>query len=248
MSLRKHLYYLSESIGSRLIGTPGNQQAQQYIAGVLGELGCTLNSQQFGRTISIPSSGYVKEGAGGSRLECWPCLGTPRFGPEKCSVKDVGFGRRGDWELVNVSGHAALCKRGELHESVKVDLAARKGAKAVLFYVDFEDCLYASRASSRVADIPAAVIRPSLARRLSHPASNAIELSLSASLADVECVNLWCDFGSTKEGLHCALCPLRLSTLYGRSKRQCLWGGLFVGACAPALISEPQKQISVHFF
>jgi len=86
-----------------------------------------------------------------------------------------------------------------LHESVKVDLAAGKGARAILFCVDFEDCLYAPRASSCVAEIPAAVIRPSLAHSLKAAASKTIEFSISASVADVECRNLWCDLGSTGE-------------------------------------------------
>jgi aminopeptidase YwaD len=199
MSVRKHLYCLSEGIGSRLIGTPGNRKARQYIIGVLRELGCALNFQQFGQTISIPDSGYVKAGEDGNRWECWPCLGTPRFGPDRCYVKDVEIGGRDGWERIDISGQVALCTRGELHESVKVDLAAKKGARAVLFYVDFEDCLYAARVSSRVADVPAAVIRPSLAQLLVRSASNTIELNISASLADVECVNLWCDIGNTQE-------------------------------------------------
>lgn len=199
MSVRKHLYHLSETIGSRLIGSPGNVRARRYIMGVLGELRCDLNFQRFRRTISIPHSGYVRAGADDSRRECWPCFGTPAFGPEKCSVKDLGIGRPEDWQRVDVSGQAALCRRGELHESVKADLAAKSDAKAVLFHVDFEDCLYAARVSSHVADIPAAVIRPSLARELAESANDSIELSISASVTDVECTNLWCDIGPSQQ-------------------------------------------------
>ena len=195
MSIRRHLYRLSKTICCRLLGTPGNVQAREYIAGVLGGLGCAVDSQRFGLTISIPAHGSVRVGGDSSPQECWPCLGTPAFGPARCSVVDVGAGRREDWERVDVSGQAALCSRGGLHESVKADLAASRGARAVLFYVDFEDCLYSARASSRMAGIPAAVIRPSLARSLIASPGRTIELSISASLTNAECVNLWCDIG-----------------------------------------------------
>ncbi len=206
MSVRQHLYRLSAEIGSRLVGTPGNRQAREYVAGVLREVGCKVASQRFRLTISIPESGYVIPGEGGGRQECWPCLGTPALAPERVLLEDVGAGRREDWERADVTGKAALCRRGELHESVKVELAAGKGAKAVLFYVDFENCLYAARVSSRMAPVPAAVIRPSLARRLAQPAGAAIELGISAALADVECVNLWCDVGSARREECVVLC------------------------------------------
>jgi len=203
--VQKHLDQLAGKIGPRLIGTPGNRAAREYIAGFLGQLGFPVNRQGFSRTISIPESGCIRVGEEDRWRECWPCLGTPSCEAERFSVADVGAGRREDWERVDVSGRAALCRRGELHESVKVDLAAGNGARAVLFYVEYEDCLYSARAASRVAEIPAAVIRPSLARSLARSANATIELSVSASLADAKCANLWCDLGGG-EGEHIVLC------------------------------------------
>jgi aminopeptidase YwaD len=195
MTVKKHLYHLAGTIGNRLIGTEGNARARDYIASVISELGCSVGNQRFERRISIPEGGYVRGTDDGRQFECWPCLGTPSFGPERCFVQDVGVGRRSDWERVDVAGKAALCERGELHDSVKVDLAAAKGAKAVLFFVDLEDCLYSTRASFEVAEIPAAVIRPSLARLLADRVDSTIELSITAAVSDVKCTNVWCDLG-----------------------------------------------------
>jgi aminopeptidase YwaD len=200
--LREHLFSIAEGIGTRPVGSDGNSRARRYVVERLTEMGLDVHSDPFLVDISMPQSGSVWIPGKPHRYDCWPCLGTRPL--EDALLPAVLLGERDvdEYRSAVTPGSVVLAKRGGSHETVKARTAADAGAKAILFYVDFNDCLYSARVSANMAPIPAAVVRQSFVRGLfdSSGSPPACVVRIEAAMIRANCANLWADAGSLADG------------------------------------------------
>jgi len=133
--------YLSESIGPRVVSTPEEREAAEYIAAELEDLGYEVEIQEFPRptvhaylTVETAQPQAVNVRAGGLReisVADYPLL-TPEGGIS-ARVIDGGNGEAGAFPA-EVSGQIALVTRSDEDPAEVISRAREAGAVAVLLY------------------------------------------------------------------------------------------------------------------
>mgnify|MGYP006292959603 CR=1 FL=1 len=157
-----HVAYLSESIGPRVVSTPEERQAAEYIAAELEGYGYEVEIQEFPRptvhaylTVEAPEPEVLNIRAGrlrGVSLEEYPLL-TPEGGIS-ARVVYCGNGEAGAFPA-EVDGQVALVTRSEEDPAEVIRRAAGAGAVAVLLHnTDWKN--YGVRVEE--ADIPFATM------------------------------------------------------------------------------------------
>ena len=136
-----HIAYLSESIGPRVVSTPQEREAAEYIAAELEGYGYEVEIQEFPRatvhaylTIETPEPEVVNIRAGrlsGVSSDDYPLL-TPEGGIS-ARVVYSGTGEAGSFPP-EVSGQIALVTRSEEDPSEVISRAREAGAVAVLLH------------------------------------------------------------------------------------------------------------------
>ena len=136
-----HITYLSESIGPRVVSTPEERHAAEYIAAELEGYGYEVEIQEFPRstvhaylTVETPEPEVLNVRAGGLRGVS-PAdyqLLTPEGGIFG-RVVYCGFGEEGAFPT-EVSGQIALVTRSDEDPSEVMDRATAAGAAAVLLH------------------------------------------------------------------------------------------------------------------
>ncbi|MGD2123922.1 MAG: M28 family peptidase [Gemmatimonadota bacterium] len=165
-----HMAYLSESIGPRVVSTPEERQAAEYIAAELEGYGYDVEIQEFPRatvhaylTVETPEPEVVNIRAGGLRgvsPEDYPLL-TPEGGISG-RVVYCGSGEA-DAFPTEVSGHIALVTRSDEDPAEVIDRARAAGAVAVLLHnTDWKN--YGLRVAE--AEIPFATMNSEAAEAL----------------------------------------------------------------------------------
>lgn len=134
----EHLKVLSQQIGPRAAGAPGDQRAIDYVARELTRLGYAVERQAFPFQYFEETQAPVLTVMGDPPQRLSPSTmlysaSTPESGIEADLVA-AGLGRRADFEGRPVEGKIALVERGEIFFSEKVSNAAAAGALAVLIY------------------------------------------------------------------------------------------------------------------
>lgn len=133
-----HVKALSEQIGTRLAGTPGDTRGAEYIADQLRKLGYTVQLQAFPfryfEELQPPSVTVVAPSAEKlNPLTMEYSASTPESGLE-AEVVAVGLGRQEDFSGKQLAGKIALIQRGEIRFTEKVANATAAGAIAVIIY------------------------------------------------------------------------------------------------------------------
>ncbi|MFZ7942813.1 M20/M25/M40 family metallo-hydrolase [Neobacillus sp. 19] len=126
------LYYLSETIGPRVTGTEGEQQAVEFIKNRLLSLGYKVETQEF----SIPDKtiGHLHTSDNNEVMVNIPAgsAATPNEGITSL-LFDAKLGKAADF-TADAKGRIALISRGEITFKEKVDNAVAAGAIGVLIY------------------------------------------------------------------------------------------------------------------
>ena len=126
------VYYLSETIGPRVTGTEGEQQAAKFIKDRLVSYGYEVTTQEF----SIPDkmTGHLQTSDQNEVMVSIPAgsADTPEAGLT-AELYDAGLGKTTDYTQ-EAAGKIALISRGENTFKEKVDNAVAAGAIGVLIY------------------------------------------------------------------------------------------------------------------
>jgi aminopeptidase YwaD len=165
-----HVAYLSDSIGPRVVSTPHERQAAEYIAAVLDGYGYDVEIQEFPRptvhaylTVETSESEVLNVRAGrlgGVSTGDYPLL-TPEGGIS-ARVIYSGTGEAGAFPA-DVNGRIALVTRSEEDPTEVISRAKAAGAIAVLFHnTDWKN--YGVRVAQ--AEIPFATMNSEAAEAL----------------------------------------------------------------------------------
>ncbi|MCL5026744.1 MAG: M28 family metallopeptidase, partial [Chloroflexi bacterium] len=151
-----HVQALASDIGVRAVGTPGEQQAADYIYNLLQGYGYEVERSPFsyfyfgdlGTSLTLISP-QVQD------LAAAPLTYSPS-GQVSAPLMDAGLARPEDFAGGDWSGKVALARRGELRFTEKVRNAAQAGAAAIIIY-NYEPRM-AQGALSGPSDIPALMV------------------------------------------------------------------------------------------
>ena len=149
----RHLKVLSDQIGWRIAGTESEHRAARYIAGVLRDLGYTVELQPFPVADKYLADIRAK---GEPRWQCSASPQAPVTGAEG-EVVDLGAATE---VTADLTGRIALFDRVAGQETAQVKAAAARGAEAVLL---------ANVRSEAYPERKAASFTPSLAEQVAVP-------------------------------------------------------------------------------
>ncbi len=178
-----HMAYLSESIGPRVVSTPEEREAAEYIAAELEDNGYEVEIQEFPRptvhaylTVQTAQPQALNVRAGGLRgvaVADYPLL-TPEGGIS-ARVIYSGNGEAGEFPA-EVSGQIALVTRSDEDPAEVISRASEAGAIAVLLH-NTEWKNYSVRVAQ--ADIPFATMNSEAAEILNGPGGQTVNFQVN---------------------------------------------------------------------
>lgn len=127
----QHVKALAEEIGTRVVGTPAERRAAEYIADQFRSYGYTVTLQDF-PVENTSATLEVHQGAT-RRMQGLP-FNPSGSGEATGELVYIGLGRPGDLPAGGLRGKLALVRRGEIQFQEKVQNAARAGAVGVIVY------------------------------------------------------------------------------------------------------------------
>lgn len=133
-----HIQKLADEIGPRPSGTPEEQAAAQYIAGVLRGYGYDVELQRFPVSSFVSRSVSLETETPQQRSYTVQALTNSKSGTAQAEIVYAGIGRPSDFTDA-VRGKIALVERGELTHQQKAASAAQAGARALVIFNNADD-------------------------------------------------------------------------------------------------------------
>ena len=122
---------MSEDVGVRTSGTDLEAEAAQFLATRLGELGYSVEIQEF--SVGLPSASLDVAGINPSGLDANTLSGTSN-GRATAPLVSVGLAMPDDIPEQGLEGRIALIERGEITFGTKVSRVHEAGAVAAIIY------------------------------------------------------------------------------------------------------------------
>lgn len=195
--LVRHLRVLCDHIGPRPTGTANCDRAREHLIRTLEALGLEVAQLPFEVTVALPSRAELKTTTG-LAIPCLPAVGSPPTagvleGVPKCLSLGAPAGQHPDGEF---RGALLLSPLGLTAEGERAEMAARRGASALLFYHEGVPELYSALISVTEGPLPCVSIRRSDALRLT-TGEVGVRLSVEGCPHSVQGVNLLVAVGDT---------------------------------------------------
>ncbi len=193
--LRGYVEDLTSFGSDRFIGTRGHRSSFRMIRNLLSSWDLHVNVQPFVVEMTVPWrwSLQIDFGRGFEKVECLPGIGSPSVRGLVSDILPVGHGREEDYaSLDGTEGLAHLAQLWKIHEKVKVQEAALRGASAIIWYNDYIDELYSGACDYSLAPIPGFSIRKSVAERILEAGGGRIRFSLRSRRRKIRCRNIEC--------------------------------------------------------
>jgi len=178
--LRADVIRLSKAIGPRPAGTEQNGKALEVARERFESLGLDVRVERF--PFRRFEATEWRLAVAGLQVLSVPCLLSPSTDRTiQGRLSYVGYGTTG--EIRNVSGRIVLAKIGRVHESVKAERAAKRGAVGAIFFaIGGENGIYTGRLRYPVGSIPAVCVSSNDGLRLSKRAAHGqvVEMQVKA--------------------------------------------------------------------
>lgn len=205
--LKTHMHRLSMDHPDRFIGNRGHRKAFTYIHKLLQSWGYWTRIHPFTVDVTLPRrwSLQIDLGRGFEAIESLPGVGSPSLPMIEGEIMPVGYAREEDYSsLDNAAGMVHLTRLWKSHETVKVQEAARQGARALIWYNEYFDEIYSGACDYSLAPIPGFSIRKSVAERIVEAGGARVRLWVKSRRKRIKCRNIEAGKGS-EEGRYALL-------------------------------------------
>ncbi|UCF30011.1 MAG: M28 family peptidase [bacterium] len=198
--LRIFMNRLTVDSPDRFIGSRGHRRAFSYIKGLVRSWGYWSQVHPFSVDLTVPLrwSLQIDLGKGFEEVESLPGIGSPSTDLLEGDIRPVGYAREEDYSsLDSVEGSVHLAKLWKSHETVKIQEAARQGARALIWYNEYFDEIYSGACDYSLAPVPGFSIRKSVAERITEAGGARVRIRLKSKRRRIRCRNIEAGTGPT---------------------------------------------------